>query len=101
VPSAFARKDEPAPQLALENVGEHGALLGHNSRGVDIDSEQAQEAPPRESSLDIEALVSRAAAIHSDHVAARRKRLTVVALRPQDLTGGQETKSKPDSKSST
>ncbi len=95
VPSAFARKDE-AVQPAVENV-ERGALLGHNSRGVDIEAERAQEVPVREGSLDIDALVSRAAAIQADHVASRRKRLHMVTLRPQDLSDPKPG-SKPDSK---
>jgi hypothetical protein len=32
--------------------------------------------------------VSRAASIQSQHVAARRKRLTMVTLKPGDLSGG-------------
>ena len=86
VPSAFA----PAVPAAT-----HGAL-GHNSRGVDIEAEQAQEtsdaAPPR-AAIDIEALVARAATIHSAHVAARRKPLRVLTLTPQDIAKAGKTDS--------
>jgi branched-chain amino acid transport system ATP-binding protein len=91
VPSAFARENEtPAQQREIE----HGAL-GHNSRGIDID---ADETRPAHSRIDIDALVSRATQVQSQHVAARRKHLTVVTLRPQDLPGGQETEPNPDSR---
>ena len=52
------------------------------------------EAPPARGGINIDALVSRAATIQSQHVAARRKRLTMVKLKPGDLPddGGPDTK---------
>lgn len=93
VPSAFARKD--APPSTEQRKDETDPLLGHNSRGVDIDAEEAKvaSAEPPAGRLDIESLVARASTIQSQHVAARRKRLTAVTLRPQDLPGGD-----PDTK---
>ena len=88
VPSAFARSEGPRP---AEQPIRHPAL-GHNSRGVDVDAEE-DSAPPTSGGIDIDALVSRAASIQSQHVASRRKRLTMVTLRPQDLPG-----SEPDTK---
>lgn len=87
VPSAFAR-DSATAQAEL--AADHPAL-GHNSRGVDIDAEEQVPAPAGR--IDIDTLVARAATIQSQHVAARRKRLTMVTLRPQDLPGGE-----PDTK---
>jgi branched-chain amino acid transport system ATP-binding protein len=87
VPSAFARNDEP-PSFD-ERKSESDPLLGHNSRGVDIDAEeQGVTTPPPSGGINIDALVSRAAQVHSQHVAARRKRLTMVTLKPGDLSGG-------------
>ena len=70
-------------------MSEQDTLLGHNSRGVDID---AEEQAPASARIDIDALVARATQVQSQHV--RRKRLTLVTLRPQDLPGADE----PDSK---
>lgn len=95
VPSAFTGGKLAAPEPAI-GYEEPGALLGHNSRGVDIEAEHAQDAQKREGGVDIAALVSRATAIQADHVAARRKRLRVVTLRPQDLSGTRPG-GKPDS----
>jgi hypothetical protein len=67
---------------------QHG-VLGHNSRGIDIDAEE-QEPPRVNMRTDIDALVTRATQVQSQHIAARRKRLTMVTLRPQDLPGGGE-----------
>jgi branched-chain amino acid transport system ATP-binding protein len=88
VPSAFARKDELSRSEGVER--DRDPLLGHNSRGVDIDAEEQHAATPPTAggALDIEALASRAAAIQSQHVAARRKRLAMVKLKPDDLPGG-------------
>jgi len=104
VPSAFARNEaasEPVPEKSGQDT-----LLGHNSRGVDIDAEEQQSSAPAGTRLDIEAMVARATQVQSQHLATRRKHLTVVTLRPQDLRGDQETNaeansqtnSKPDSK---
>jgi branched-chain amino acid transport system ATP-binding protein len=85
VPSAFAPRDSaPEPQQEPQP----GALLGHNSRGVDIDAEEQSVTTPPGGGINIDALVSRAASIQSQHVAARRKRLTMVTLKPGDLSGG-------------
>jgi hypothetical protein len=95
VPSAFARSGE-LPQFEARK-DEPDPLLGHNSRGVDIDAEEQQivaAAPPPSGSINIDALVSRAAQVQSQHVAARRKRLTMITLRPDDLSGGGGTDSK-------
>jgi branched-chain amino acid transport system ATP-binding protein len=94
VPSAFARRDE-AVSPPEDDKREHGAL-GHNSRGIDVDAEEVQTAAsaPASARIDIAALVTRATAIHSDHVAQRRKRLTKITLRPRPLSGGGG----PDSK---
>lgn len=88
VPSAFARNDEP--RSPDQRKQERDALLGHNSRGVDFEAEEleAVAAPPPSGGINIDALVSRAASIQSQHVAARRKRLTMVKLKPGDLPGG-------------
>jgi branched-chain amino acid transport system ATP-binding protein len=93
VPSAFAGKDELRP--SEESRGDRDPLLGHNSRGVDIDAEEPQQVAPAPASggINIDALVSRAATIQSQHVASRRKRLTMMTLRPQNLAGGE-----PDTK---
>ncbi len=93
VPSAFARKGEPP---AAENKAESKAdpLLGHNSRGVDIDAEEQQPAAPPRAGIDIDALVTRAAQVQAQHIAARRSRLTMVKLKPDDLPGSGE----PDTK---
>jgi hypothetical protein len=91
VPSAFASSEGQRP---AEQPTSHPAL-GHNSRGFDIDAEEdkAAESLPASGGINIDALVSRAASIQSEHVASRRKRLTMVTLRPQDLPG-----SEPDTK---
>jgi branched-chain amino acid transport system ATP-binding protein len=94
VPSAFARKDE-TPQSEESKTG-RDPLLGHNSRGVDIDAEEPKPVAltPESGGVNIDALVSRAASIQAQHVAARRKRLTMVKLKPGDLPddGGPDTK---------
>lgn len=79
--------EPPRPE---EQKGERDPLLGHNSRGVDIDAEEPQPG----GGINIDALVSRATTIQSQHVAARRKRLTAVKLKPGDLPGdgGPDTK---------
>jgi branched-chain amino acid transport system ATP-binding protein len=84
VPSAFVSGYEAPPQMEEQ----HG-VLGHNSRGIDIDAEE-QEPPRVNMRIDIDALVTRATQVQSQHIAARRKRLTMVTLRPQDLPGGGE-----------
>jgi branched-chain amino acid transport system ATP-binding protein len=93
VPSAFARAGAPRSD---ENKRENDPLLGHNSRGVDIEAEEGGAAtpPPVSGNIDIDALVSRAATIQSQHVAARRKRLSMVKLKPGDVPGdgGSDTK---------
>ena len=86
VPSAFVH----CAELAVSQVREaeaHG-VLGHNSRGIDIDFEQVSSAPqePLNQAIDITALVTRAAAIQSEHVAARRRALTVINVRPDVLS---------------
>lgn len=92
VPSAFARANE-VPGAEHNNSD---PLLGHNSRGVDIEAEEQVAATPPQASgtIDIDALVSRATTIQSQHVAARRKRLTVVKLKSGDVPGdgGTDTK---------
>jgi branched-chain amino acid transport system ATP-binding protein len=87
VPSAFARRDAAVPEPQLGKA-EPDALIGHNSRGVDIEAEEQQATIPAAPGLpiDIDALVSRAASIQAQHVASRRRRLTMVTLRPADLT---------------
>jgi len=93
VPSAFAGKGEPSS--TEQDKSARDPLLGHNSRGVDIDADEDKiEAPPARGGINIDALVSRAATIQSQHVAARRKRLTMVKLKPGDLPddGGPDTK---------
>jgi hypothetical protein len=90
MPSAFARAEivPVEPPVAPGN-------LGHNSRGVDIVAEEAHVAVavPATRPLDIDALVARAASIHSTHVARRRK-LTITNLKPEELTGTGKPKSK-------
>jgi branched-chain amino acid transport system ATP-binding protein len=85
VPSAFARKDDLPPQ---EEAEKRDALIGHNSRAAGIDPQDTEQAAPPKARIDIDALVTRAAEVHSQHVAARRKRLTMVRLKPGDLPGG-------------
>jgi branched-chain amino acid transport system ATP-binding protein len=79
MPSAFVRA-ETASTVEPGN-------LGHNSRGVDIDAEEAQAVVGVRSTrpIDIDALVSRAASLHSTHVAQRRK-LTITTLKPDELS---------------
>jgi branched-chain amino acid transport system ATP-binding protein len=92
VPSAFVRNDgSPASEQAIR---ESDPLLGHNSRGIDIDAEGKDISAPASGGLDIDALVSRAATIQAQHVAARRKRLAMVKVKPGDLPGdgGPDTK---------
>ncbi len=96
VPSAFAHS-EAVPNAEPEDSAQD-TLLGHNSRGVDIEAEEQLSSAPSGASLDIEALVARASSIQSQHVASRRKRLTLVTLRPQNLPGGPAANSKPDPK---
>ena len=93
VPSAFVHEEKVVTLRPEEPLREHAAL-GHNSRGVDIEAEERQVSTPAGDRIDIQALVTRATTIQSQHLATRRKRLTVVTLRPQDLPGGSE----PDSK---
>lgn len=83
VPSAFVRRGQTEPQ----QVGAAHGAIGHNSRGIDVDAAGPQAATPAAAGgrIDIDALVSRAASIQSQHVASRRKRLTIVTLRPADL----------------
>jgi branched-chain amino acid transport system ATP-binding protein len=84
VPSAFARAE-----AELRPV-EPPSILGHNSRGVDIDAEQELETAgtrPAARPIDIDAIVARAATIHSAHFAERRKALTIMNLKPEDLPG--------------
>jgi branched-chain amino acid transport system ATP-binding protein len=90
LPSAFVRA--PTAQVEPESAP---ANLGHNSRGVDIDAEDAQAvvAVAATRPLDIDALVARAAQIHSSHVAQRRK-LTITNLKPEDLSGTGKPKSR-------
>jgi branched-chain amino acid transport system ATP-binding protein len=90
MPSAFVRADTAPVEPSVEP-----ANLGHNSRGVDIDAEEAQATVAARSTrpIDIDALVSRAASLHSTHVAQRRK-LTITNLKPEDLTGAGKPKSK-------
>jgi branched-chain amino acid transport system ATP-binding protein len=92
LPSAFARDGE-RPRFG-DRKDEPDPLLGHNSRGVDIDAEEQSVTAPSSGSINIDALVSRAAQVQSQHVAARRKRLTMITLRPDDLSGGGGTDSK-------
>jgi branched-chain amino acid transport system ATP-binding protein len=94
LPSAFAR-NEPAPKSELENIAQD-PLLGHNSRGVDVDAEERQVTAsiPAGGGINIDALVARATQVQSQHFATRRKHLTVVTLRPQDLPGGSDPESK-------
>jgi branched-chain amino acid transport system ATP-binding protein len=73
VPSAFARNTIDPTQDEL-----HGGL-GHNSAGSDVEAGQYRAM----AAIDIPALVSRAATIMSEHVASRRKPLTVVKLREE------------------
>ena len=92
VPSAFA-SGAVVPEFEKTPPG---ALLGHNSRGVDVEAEEREAVAALLASdrIDIDALVARAAQVQSQHVAARRKRLTLVKLKPDDLSGGGE----PDTK---
>ena len=94
VPSAFTPGEESA-SLPESETDVHG-ILGHNSRGIDIDAEQERPALPEPAirPIDIAALVTRAATIHSEHVAERRKTLTVITLRPDDLPAGGKLDSK-------
>ena len=84
-PSAFVREAHVSrTDIAIAR------LLGHNSRGVDIDAEQEDAAAsrlPSRAAIDISALVARATDIHSRHVASRRSPLTIVTLRPSDVPG--------------
>jgi branched-chain amino acid transport system ATP-binding protein len=92
VPSAFARQDQGAPQTEPE-TSEPDALLGHNSRGVDIEAEEQQvPASAPGGGINIDALVARATQVQSQHVASRRKRLTMVTLRPGDPPGDTDSK---------
>jgi hypothetical protein len=92
MPSAFAMpgRSDPVPQSspALRPA------LGHNSRGVDIEAEERQEAatatPRRE--IDVGALVARATNIQSAHVASRRKGLTIATFKPERLTQTPDSK---------
>ena len=70
VPSAFARNG------ASGTPGELHGVLGHNSAGSGAEAGMDRAA----TAIDIPALVSRAATIMSDHVASRRKPLTVMML---------------------
>lgn len=77
LPSAFALgwvAQAGAPDTALPG-------LGHNSASFGIDAEQRSEA------IDIPALVARATAALSEHVASRRKSLTVLKFRPGSSAG--------------
>jgi hypothetical protein len=93
LPSAFAGNNRP--QSEKGSTG-RDPLLGHKSRGVDIDAEEVQPVapPPGSGGVNIDALVSRAASIQAQHVAARRKRLTMVKLKPGDppYDSGPDTK---------
>jgi branched-chain amino acid transport system ATP-binding protein len=92
VPSAFAMPGssdlQPQPEPAWRPP------LGHNSRGVDIEAEERQEAvtavPRRE--LDVDALVARATNIQAAHVALRRKGLTIATFKPERLTQTPDSK---------
>ena len=90
VPSAFAGPDT-VPATTPAEPGN----LGHNSRGVDVDAEEAQATVDMRSTrpIDIDALVARAASLHSRHVAQRRK-LTITNLKPDELPGIGKPKSK-------
>ena len=90
VPSAFARRDDQPRQ----DEGWRDALIGHNSRAAGIDAQEADPAIPLSSRIDIDALVTRAAQVQAQHLAARRKRLTMVKLPPGNLrgAGGPDTK---------
>jgi branched-chain amino acid transport system ATP-binding protein len=70
VPSAFARNGATGTPDELHGV------LGHNSAGRDAEAGRDRAA----TAIDIPMLVSRAATIMSEHVASRRKPLTVVKL---------------------
>jgi branched-chain amino acid transport system ATP-binding protein len=70
VPSAFARNGATGTPDELHGV------LGHNSAGSDAEAGRDRAA----TAIDIPMLVSRAATIMSEHVASRRKPLTVVKL---------------------
>lgn len=94
VPSAFADRAEAGVSAGTASVSP--GILGHNSRGVDIDAEEAcevSEARPAVRPIDIDALVTRAAKIHSAHFAQRRK-LTITNLKPEDLSDTGEPKPK-------
>jgi branched-chain amino acid transport system ATP-binding protein len=88
-PSAFAGADT-VPATTPAEPGN----LGHNSRGVDVDAEEAQAAVDVRSTrpIDIDALVARATSLHSRHVAQRRK-LTITNLKPDELPGIGKPKS--------
>lgn len=92
VPSAFAMRGpsdlQPQPEPAWR------APLGHNSRGVDIEAEERQEAAtaaPRRD-IDVGALVARATNIQSAHVASRRMGLTIATFKPEKLTQTPDSK---------
>ena len=90
VPSAFARPGDlqPQPEPAWRPP------LGHNSRGVDIEAEERQEAvaavPRRD--IDVDALVARATRIQSAHVALRRKGMTIATFKPDRFTQTSDSK---------
>ncbi len=83
-----------ARSCSLNPNRRRGAALGHNSRGVDIEAEERQEAAtaaPRRD-IDVGALVARAAKIQSAHVASRRKGLTIATFKPERLTQTPDSK---------
>jgi hypothetical protein len=92
VPSAFMMPGSPDLQPQSEPAGR--APLGHNSRGVDIEAEERQEAgstAPRRD-LDVGALVARATRIQAAHVALRRRGLTITTFKPEKLTQTPDSK---------
>ena len=91
VPSAFAHKGETQTQ---DETDKRDALIGHNSRAAGIDPQAPDAVTPPPAHIDVDALVARASQVQAQHLAARRKRLTMVKLRPGDLPGesGPDTK---------
>jgi branched-chain amino acid transport system ATP-binding protein len=78
-PSELARQDDAQPNIPLPVKRIHGEL-GHNSAGI-VDAEPPQPMPIPDSA----ALAARAAAISAEHVAERRKLLTMGILRRPTL----------------
>lgn len=78
------RRTNPVPSAFRHIHGDHAdaslhGALGHNSAGSEIDADNRGEI----TAIDIRALVSRATTVMSEHVVARRQRLTIKKLQHQ------------------